>query len=172
MQLKKSQRAGCGKKWTEGGRNQSVCYFPRGKIWTGEETDRYTGTLFSHVVSQITRAFYTCWCYVRGIYCLLTCIRDIGTISKEVVLLTVFLLTSEERPPLTVSKFFTLRAETFSEGIKFAGRQTGSHKNCLIVTNLYHVYQIPLTHCRLNKLAHTIYWKILILILGMSGYVI
>ena len=32
--------------------------------------------------------------------------------------------------------------------------------------------EFPLTHCRLNKLPHTIYWKILILILGMSGYVI
>ena len=29
-----------------------------------------------------------------------------------------------------------------------------------------------LTHCRLNELPHTIYWKILILILGMSDYVI
>ena len=29
-----------------------------------------------------------------------------------------------------------------------------------------------LTHCRLNELPHTIYWKILISILGMSGYVI
>ena len=29
-----------------------------------------------------------------------------------------------------------------------------------------------LTHCRLNELPHTIYWKILILIFGMSGYVI
>ena len=30
----------------------------------------------------------------------------------------------------------------------------------------------PITHCRLNELPHTIYWKILILILGVSGYVI
>ena len=29
-----------------------------------------------------------------------------------------------------------------------------------------------LTHCRLNELSHTIYWKILNSILGMSGYVI
>ena len=29
-----------------------------------------------------------------------------------------------------------------------------------------------LTHCRLNELPHTIYWKILTSILGMSGYVI
>ena len=29
-----------------------------------------------------------------------------------------------------------------------------------------------LTHCRLNELPHTIYWKILISILVMSGYVI
>ena len=29
-----------------------------------------------------------------------------------------------------------------------------------------------LTHCRLNELPHTIYWKFLISILGMSGYVI
>ena len=29
-----------------------------------------------------------------------------------------------------------------------------------------------LTHCRLNELPHSIYWKILISILGMSGYVI
>ena len=29
-----------------------------------------------------------------------------------------------------------------------------------------------LTHCRLNEIPHTIYWKILILILGMSGCVI
>ena len=29
-----------------------------------------------------------------------------------------------------------------------------------------------LTHCRLNELPHTIYWKILILIWGMSAYVI
>ena len=29
-----------------------------------------------------------------------------------------------------------------------------------------------LTHYRLNELTHTIYWKILISILGMSGYVI
>ena len=27
-----------------------------------------------------------------------------------------------------------------------------------------------LTHCRRNELSHIIYWKILILILGMSGY--
>ena len=27
-------------------------------------------------------------------------------------------------------------------------------------------------HCRLNELSHTIYWKILISILGMSGYVL
>ena len=32
--------------------------------------------------------------------------------------------------------------------------------------------QIKLTHCRLNELPHTIYWKILISILGMSGHVI
>ena len=31
---------------------------------------------------------------------------------------------------------------------------------------------VPLTHCRLNALPHTIYKKILISILGMSGYVI
>ena len=31
---------------------------------------------------------------------------------------------------------------------------------------------VLLTHCRLNELPHTIYWKILISILGMSGYVI
>ena len=29
-----------------------------------------------------------------------------------------------------------------------------------------------LTHCRQNELSHAIYWKILILTLGMSGYVI
>ena len=29
-----------------------------------------------------------------------------------------------------------------------------------------------LTYCRLNELSQTIYWKILISILGMSGYVI
>ena len=29
-----------------------------------------------------------------------------------------------------------------------------------------------LTHCSLNELSHTLYWKILISILGMSGYVI
>ena len=29
-----------------------------------------------------------------------------------------------------------------------------------------------LTHCRLIELPHIIYWKILILVLGMSGYVI
>ena len=29
---------------------------------------------------------------------------------------------------------------------------------------------IPLTHCRLNRLSHTIYWKSSILILSMSGY--
>ena len=29
-----------------------------------------------------------------------------------------------------------------------------------------------LTHCRLNELSHTVYRKILISILGMSGYVI
>ena len=29
-----------------------------------------------------------------------------------------------------------------------------------------------LTHSGMNELPHTIYWKILILILGMSGYVI
>ena len=28
-----------------------------------------------------------------------------------------------------------------------------------------------LTHCRLNELPHTIYWKILISTLDMSGYV-
>ena len=33
-------------------------------------------------------------------------------------------------------------------------------------------YQINLTHFRLNKLAHTIYQKSPISILGMSGYVI
>ena len=33
------------------------------------------------------------------------------------------------------------------------------------------VYPFPLTHCRLNELSHTIYWKLLLLILGMSGYV-
>ena len=32
--------------------------------------------------------------------------------------------------------------------------------------------QLQLTHCRLNELIHIIYWKSLILILGMSGYVI
>ena len=30
--------------------------------------------------------------------------------------------------------------------------------------------QLQLTHCRLNRLPHTIYWKSLISILGMSGY--
>ena len=34
------------------------------------------------------------------------------------------------------------------------------------------VSSIVLTHCRLNELPHTINWKILISILGMSGYVI
>ena len=29
-----------------------------------------------------------------------------------------------------------------------------------------------LTHCRLSELSHTIYWKILISILGMTGYAI
>ena len=31
--------------------------------------------------------------------------------------------------------------------------------------------KVSLTHCRLNELSHTLYWKILISILGMSGYV-
>ena len=31
---------------------------------------------------------------------------------------------------------------------------------------------ISLSHCRLDELPNTIYWKILISILGMSGYVI
>ena len=30
---------------------------------------------------------------------------------------------------------------------------------------------VALTHCRLNELSHTIYWKILISTSGMSGYV-
>ena len=34
------------------------------------------------------------------------------------------------------------------------------------------VYPFPLTHCRLNELPHSIYWKILISILGMLGNVI
>ena len=37
----------------------------------------------------------------------------------------------------------------------------------------YHILSAKsLTHCRLNDIPHTIYWKILIWILGMSGYVI
>ena len=35
-----------------------------------------------------------------------------------------------------------------------------------------HVMGKVLTHCRLNELSHMLYWKILISILGMSGYVI
>ena len=31
---------------------------------------------------------------------------------------------------------------------------------------------LGITHCRLNEFSHTIYWKILISILGMSGHVI
>ena len=31
-------------------------------------------------------------------------------------------------------------------------------------------YDKQLTHCRLNELPHTIYWKSPISILGMSGY--
>ena len=32
------------------------------------------------------------------------------------------------------------------------------------------VYPFHLTHCGLNRLSHTIYWKSLISILGMSSY--
>ena len=37
---------------------------------------------------------------------------------------------------------------------------------------MLHTYVFKLIHCRLSELPHTIYWKILISILGMSGYVI
>ena len=36
---------------------------------------------------------------------------------------------------------------------------------------IYQVYQCLLTHCRLNRLSHTIYWKSPISILDTSGYV-
>ena len=38
--------------------------------------------------------------------------------------------------------------------------------------NFYVSSRWILTHCRLNELTHTVYWKILISVLGMSGYVI
>ena len=34
------------------------------------------------------------------------------------------------------------------------------------------MYPLPLTHCRLNRLTSTIYWKSPISILGMPGYAI
>ena len=45
------------------------------------------------------------------------------------------------------------------------------HKVMIMIWYL-HIFQHYLTHCRLNELPHIIYWKILIAILGMSGYVI
>ena len=42
------------------------------------------------------------------------------------------------------------------------------HFNQMWEPNYYYV----LTHCSLNKLPHTIYWKSPISILGMFGYVI
>ena len=46
-------------------------------------------------------------------------------------------------------------------------------KNVVVSSAVYCVQQGQcLTHCRLNELPHTIYWKILILIIGMSDYVI
>ena len=53
--------------------------------------------------------------------------------------------------------------------------QTGCHKSrlaCKKWQKIYHVYTVLLTHCRLNEISHTIYWKLLILILGISGSVI
>ena len=41
-----------------------------------------------------------------------------------------------------------------------------------LITVLRYTVSTSLTHCRLNRLSHTIYWKSPISILGMSGYVI
>ena len=40
--------------------------------------------------------------------------------------------------------------------------------NTYVWQKIYQVYPVLLTHCRLNELAHTIYWKILLSIWGMS----
>ena len=49
--------------------------------------------------------------------------------------------------------------------------QTGIYK-CVVpwkCWTIYHVCLVTLTHCRLNRLSHTIYWKRLISILGTPG---
>ena len=49
-----------------------------------------------------------------------------------------------------------------------------SKKTFAFFDSSYSMAFIPflLTHCRLNELPHTIYWKILIFIFGLSGCVI
>ena len=43
---------------------------------------------------------------------------------------------------------------------------------CLLRQGMSCLAREGLTHCRLNDLTHTVCWRILISILGMSGYVI
>ena len=81
----------------------------------------------------------------------------------------------------------TLKMQNFKRGITlscFLGVFLSQSGDLLLCPNvcqiakpqlkyfLVHKEKNDLTHCRLNELPHTIYWEILILILGMSGYVI
>ena len=58
-------------------------------------------------------------------------------------------------------KVFSFRVDLF--------RMEGN--TVLTVLPLLKMY-VTLTHCKLNELPHITYWKILILIIGMSGYMI
>ena len=51
--------------------------------------------------------------------------------------------------------FFPFSVNTISEGSLCAEKQTGRHKSCLQcrkMAEIYQVYQVSLTHCRLNRL--------------------
>ena len=89
---------------------------------------------------------------------------------KLLTIANSFLLNIAEHENFSANKYenadYCLLAEKISCSAEL------SMKKFYILEARYDSLRSCLTHCRLNESPHTIYWKILILILGMSGYVI
>ena len=79
-------------------------------------------------------------------------LRELDSVSREATLSKWFCLPSEKEPTLKGKNSFPFRVDPFLEGTWYAGKQTASHKSCLLCKmgqKSYQVYQVSLNFMRL-----------------------